>query len=122
MKHNRTIEIKCRLNKSELNNLNNRVKKSKLSRENYLRHLINNLVPTDAPPPDYFGMMKELRQIGINLNQIAQKAHVLNVIDSKRYFDNVTALNSAIVEITNAVMLPRKIEKQTDKKSEGVSK
>ncbi|MCL2285026.1 MAG: plasmid mobilization relaxosome protein MobC [Firmicutes bacterium] len=113
---NRTIEIKCRLNQREFDKLNNRVKKTGMSRENYLRHLINSLVPTDTPPPDYFAMMKELRQIGVSLKQIAHKAHMLNVIDTKPYSENIAALNTAVVEITNAVMLPRKIEMQTPKK------
>jgi len=108
---NRTVAIKCRLNQKEAGELNKRVKKSGLSRENYLRHLINGLVPTDTPPLDYFAMMKELRAIGINLNQIAQKAHVLNVLDVTRYDAAVTLLNKAVVDITNAVMLPRKIER-----------
>ena len=34
----RTIEIKCRLSPKEADVLNRRVKKSGLSRENYLRH------------------------------------------------------------------------------------
>jgi len=106
----RNIEIKCRLNRKESDALNKRVKKSGLSRENYLRQIMNGLIPTDAPPPDYFAMMKELHYIGVNLNQIAQKAHTLNVLDVKRYDDNVATLNAAVVNITNAVMLPRKIE------------
>ena len=107
---NRTIVIKCRLNKKEADVLNKRVKKSGLSREAYLRHLISGLVPTDAPPPDYFAMTQELRRIGVNLNQIAQKAHGLNMLDAKRYDENAALLKRAVVEITNAVMLPRKIE------------
>jgi hypothetical protein len=106
----RNIEIKFRLDKKEAEALNKHVKKSGLSRESYLRHLINGLVPTDAPPPDYYAMIKELHAIGTNLNQIAQKAHVLGALDVKRYDDNVTALNRAVVDITNAVMLPRRIE------------
>ncbi|MDL2300142.1 plasmid mobilization relaxosome protein MobC [Clostridiaceae bacterium OttesenSCG-928-D20] len=108
---NRTIEIKFRLNRKEADLLNKRVKKSGLSRETYIRHLIDGLVPTDTPPPDYFTMMRELHHIGTNLNQIAQKAHVLNVVDVQRYDDNVVALNKAVVNISNAVMLPRKIIK-----------
>ena len=110
----RNIEIKCRLNRKEADALNKRVKKSGLSRENYLRQIINGLVPTDAPPPDYFTMMKELRYIGVNLNQIAQKANTLNVLDVKRYDDNIVMLNAAVVNITNAVMLPRKIERKIE--------
>jgi len=111
---NRTIEIKCRLNQKETDTLNNRVKKSGLSRENYLRQIISGLAPTDAPPPDYFSMMKELRHIGTNLNQISQKAHILNVIDVQRYDENIVVLKSAIIKITNAVMLPRIMERKNE--------
>ena len=81
------------------------------SRESYLRHIINDLVPTDMPQPDYYSMMRELHKIGNNLNQIAQKAHVLNVVDVGRYDEVVHTIDKAVLDITNAVMLPRKIEK-----------
>jgi len=106
----RNIQIITRLDKEENERFKKRVKKSGLSGEAYIRQLINGLVPTDAPPPDYFSMMRELHAIGRNLNQVAQKAHVLNVLDVKRYDENIAALNKAVVTITNAVMLPRKIE------------
>jgi len=106
----RNVHIQFWLDKKEAEALNKMVKRSGLSREVYLRHVINGLVPTDTPPPDYYSMMRELHGIGKNLNQIAQKAHVLNVLDVKRYDDNVAAHNKAVIEITNAVMLPRKIE------------
>ena len=105
----RNVHVQFWLDKKEAESLNKRVKKSGLSRERYLRHLIDGLVPTDAPPPDYYSMMRELHAIGTNLNQIAQKAHVLG-LDVLRYDFNVTALNRAVVEITNAVMLPRKMK------------
>ena len=111
---NRNIKITFRLNKSESENLRKLVKKSGINQEAYLRHLINGLVPTDAPPPDYFAMMKELRHIGVNLNQIAQKAHGVNALDVKRYDDNTALLKKAVVDITNAVMLPRKVERKTE--------
>ena len=41
----RNIEIKVRLNRKEAEALNKRVKKSRLSREAYLRHLISGVVP-----------------------------------------------------------------------------
>lgn len=67
-----------RLNRKEAEALDKKVKKSGLSREAYLRHLINGVVPRDAPTPDYYAMMRELHQIGNNLNQIAQKAHMFH--------------------------------------------
>ena len=77
----RNVAILFRLNRKEAEALDKKVKKSGLSREAYLRHLISGVVPRDAPPPDYYSMMRELHRIGNNLNQIAQKAHVLNVLD-----------------------------------------
>ena len=87
-----------------------KVKKSGLNREAYLRQLISGIVPRDAPPPDYYSMMRELHKIGNNLNQIAQKAHVLNVVDVQRYDKEVRKFNEAVRKITEAVILPEKNE------------
>ena len=73
----RNVAILFRLNKKEAEALDKKVKRSGLNREAYLRQLISGVVPRDAPPPDYYSMMRELHKIGNNLNQIAQKAHVL---------------------------------------------
>jgi hypothetical protein len=104
---NRNVHIQFWLNKKEAYALDKLVKKSGLSREAYLRHLINGVVPQDAPPPDYFSMMKELHAIGNNLNQIAQKAHILNVMDVQRYDENMRLFKEIVRTITNAVLLPR---------------
>jgi hypothetical protein len=63
-----------------------------------------------SPVPIYNGSARgrELHAIGVNLNQIARKAHVLDVVDAARYDVNIAALNKAVVEITDAVMLPRR--------------
>lgn len=109
----RNIRVQLWLNKKEVEALDKRVKKSRLSREAYLRHLINGVVPRDAPPPDYFSMMRELHGIGNNLNQIAQKAHTLNVMDVQRYDTAVRQFEAAVRKITEAVILPQPMEKNT---------
>lgn len=106
----RNIRIQFWLNKKETEALDKRVKRSGLSREAYLRHLIGGLVPRDAPPPDYFSMMRELHGIGNNLNQIAQKAHTLNVVDVQRYDTAVRQFEAAVRKITEAVVLPQPME------------
>ena len=106
----RNVEIKVRLSRKEAETLNKRVKKSGISREAYIRHLIEGGVPREAPPPDYYAMMREIYAIGKNLNQIAQKAHVLNVMDAQRYDAEVRKLEAAIKTITEAVVLPSTME------------
>ena len=108
--NHRNIEIKVRLNRKEAEALNKKVKKSRISREAYLRHLINGVVPQDAPPPEYFDFMRELHGIGNNLNQIAQKAHVLGVIDERRYEKETRKFDQLIRDITRAVILPKPME------------
>ena len=105
--NNRNYEIKIRLTQAEMVHLNRLVNGSKLSREAYLRQLISGVVPQDAPPPDYFSMMQQLYRIGNNLNQIAQKAHTLNVIDVQRYDAAVSQFEATVKEITAAVLQPR---------------
>lgn len=111
MTEKRNIEIKVRLNRKEADNLFKRVKRSRLSREAYLRHLINDKIPQDAPPPDYYSMMHQLYRIGTNLNQIAQKAHTLNVIDVQRYDAAVHKFEEAVKQITEAVICPRPMDR-----------
>jgi hypothetical protein len=88
---NRNIKIQLWLNKAEARNLQEKARRSHLSVAAYLRQLISGVVPKEAPPPDFFSMMRELHYIGNNLNQIAMKAHALNAIDAKHYDEGVLA-------------------------------
>ena len=104
----RNVAILFRLNRKEAEILD----KSGLSREAYLRHLISGVVPRDAPPPDYYSMMRELHRIGNNLNQIAQKAHTLNVIDVQRYDRDMRMFEDTVKKITEAVILPEPMKNE----------
>lgn len=107
----RNVAVLFRLNRKEAESLDKKVKKSGLSREAYLRQLIQGVVPRDAPPPDYYSMMRELHKIGNNLNQIAQKAHLLHVVDVQRYDREVRKFEEAVRRITEVVVLPEKMER-----------
>lgn len=104
----RNCRVQVRLDSKEYQIFMKQVKKTGLSREAYLRHIIAGAVPREAPPPDYFLFMRELHNVGNNLNQIAQKAHVLNVLDVKRYDDNCQRLEKLCRDVTEAVILPAK--------------
>lgn len=101
-----------RLNKQEAEAFRERVKRSGLTQESYLRQVISGKMPRDAPTPDYYAMMRELHKIGNNLNQIAQKAHVLNVIDVQRYDRDMKTFQETVRLITEAVILPVPAEQQ----------
>ena len=107
----RNNRVQVRLDNKEHQAFLKAVKRSRLSQEVYLRHLINGGVPQDAPPPDYYSMMQQLYRIGNSLNQSAQKAHTLNVIDVQRYDAAVQKFEETVIQISEAVICPRPMER-----------
>ena len=106
----RNIPFLFRLDQKEADAFRERVARSGLSQEAYIRQVIRGKVPRDAPPPDYYSMMRELHRIGNNLNQIVQKAHTLNVIDVQHYDKDMRKFEQAVQMITEAVILPGDME------------
>lgn len=107
----RNIRILFRLSDKEAEAFDALVKQSGLTRAAYLRCLINGLIPIELPPPDYYTFARELNSIGNNLNQIAVKAHVLGVIDAKRYDETARELEEVTKEITKAVYRHKEMDR-----------
>ena len=105
----RNIHIQFWLNEKEFNEFDNTVRKSGLTRSAYFRHLTRGLIPPEAPPIDYFNMMKELRFIGNNLNQIAKKANMLNIIETEKYDNAIKDFNETLLKISTAVLSPKEL-------------
>ena len=61
--------------------LTKKYRKAKLSREGYLRKLINDSEVKEAPPVDWSAAAWELRRLGNNINQILVKANSVGFID-----------------------------------------
>lgn len=101
----RNSEIKVRLTKQELQALEKRVKKTGMSREGYVRLLLRDKVPVEIPPLEYFDLIREIRRVGNNLNQIAYKANALGYMDSA-YRGNADAVLAAVEKLT-MICLPR---------------
>lgn len=91
------------LNDDELNELNEKVIGSGLTRESFLRAMIKGQEIRQLPPMDFYNVLKELRQIDNNMNQIATKAHSLNFIDTAAYRENCTKLESAVGKLIREV-------------------
>ena len=71
----RNIQVMTHLNSKEYQALMKKVRKTGLSREAYIRQLMNGYTPKERPPLDYHEMMKELHAIGNRMNQIAARAN-----------------------------------------------
>lgn len=100
----RSHDLHLRLNDDEFVKLNKAVAKTGLSREAYLRKLIAGQQPKELPPPDFRPMMRQLYYCGNSLNQIARKAHALNMIDAQHYEKTVALFRKAVIDINQAVI------------------
>ena len=104
-KRNNLIQIW--LSDDELEKLSTQAAKCGLSSAAFLRQLICGFQPKELPPPDFYPMMRQLYYCGNNLNQIAKKAHALNVIDVQHYDEVVNLFRQTVQEISNAVISPQ---------------
>ena len=109
---NRNVHVQLWLNPKEAEALARNAEKCCLSQSAYLRHLITGFVPNEHPPLDYYAMMRRLYGLTNNLNQIAEKAHVLNVIDAQRYDRYAKMAEQAILDIAKTVIEPRKMNEE----------
>lgn len=70
---------------------------------NYLRDLLNDCQPVAFPPIEYQEVLRELRKVGVNLNQIASKAHTLGFVDEREYRAESERLWRVIAELARAM-------------------
>ena len=101
-------QINFRVSEKDYNYIKRQSEKANITLTDYLKYsaLNKNIYVIDGLDD----ATRELAKIGNNLNQIAQKAHVLNVVDVQRYDKEVRKFNEAVRKITEAVILPEKNE------------
>jgi len=99
------------MNDHELAKVDRTAKKLGLNRSEYFRHIINDRMPEDRPPKDYFGTLIELRVIGKNITQIAHVANTTGVIDKSRFDDLKKELIMLILDLIEEAETPREAGK-----------
>ena len=83
----RTRDIKKQvwLNEDEIKALKQNSKKAGLNESAYIRNLIMGYKPKEQPTENMYEIIKQLKLVGINLNQIARKANALDIVDAPFY-------------------------------------
>lgn len=92
----RNREVILWLTEDEYDRLKRNSKKTGLSVQAYLRKLLAQIQPREAPPVEYFEVLKNLRQINHNMNQIAVVANAKGFIDTAAYWENMKALQKTV--------------------------
>ena len=94
------------LNDEEYEHLNQCVKLSGLTREQYTRMLYKKVVPRPCPSSELLETIVQLRRIGNNINQIAYVANASNNIDSSFFKECFKELQEQILEIKYIMLSP----------------
>lgn len=88
----RNIAMLLRFTKAEMDSLNKKSKKAGRSREGYCRQILNDSVVKEAPPADFYGLMREVKRVGSNLDQLLKLANSKGLLD-------VSAIRKSLDEI-----------------------
>ncbi len=84
----RKIQVIVRMNEQEHDRLCEWSAACRTSKSDYIRSLICGIRPVEFPPMEYREIINQLCKIGINMNQLAVKAHSLGFIDEPQYREN----------------------------------
>ena len=104
----RPNRIWCHLSDDELLDFNQKVKKSGLTRQAYIRSLINGYTPKELPSFDYLTMAKQLHSLGNNIHQIAARANATGFFMVNEYEQYMNDVYDAIARIEKAILDPEK--------------
>lgn len=104
----RNVHIQVWLNEREAATLEKNVKRAGLTREAYLRQLIQGCVPRESPPVDYYRFMEQLYRVMEKLDAIAGQFYDSGVADWERYKSVEQELKKLVMDLTEAVILPAK--------------
>ena len=93
--------MKIRFTRGELDALTKKSRKAGLSREGYCRRILNGAVVKENPPADVPMLIREVRRVGYNIDQllmIARSKNWLSVKELEKALESNRAVEKLIVD------------------------
>ena len=103
----RNVHIQFWLSPEEAKLLAEKVRRSGITREAYLRHLVHGELPRDAPGPDYYRLMNALYELESWGYTLAEIAEALGMPTAKGYAVTAKTVSDAVRQIEQEVLLPQ---------------
>lgn len=94
----RNLEMKVRFTRDELDTLNKKARKAGRSREGYCRQILNESVVKEAPSDDFYALMREVKRVGSNLDQLLKLGYSKGLLD-------VPAIRKSLDEIHDTAQM-----------------
>lgn len=112
MKPNRKRKhrIEVAMNDQEYAEFIKNVEQCGLSKQSYLLLLTKNMIPQPLPCDDFQEVIRQLRYIGNNINQLTMIANKTQSIDVLKFNELKDNLNKEILKIRKTVYLPKKVD------------
>ena len=98
----RTLEMKIRFTKAEIDALNKKAKKAQMSREGYCRAVLNGATVKEAPPVDIPMLLRAMRQAGYNLDQTLKRFNTTKVPDMPQFRKDLEGIRAATKMVSDA--------------------
>jgi len=102
----RTLEMKIRFTRGELDALTKKARKSGFSREGFSRRILNGAVVKEAPPAEVPMLIREVRCVGYNIDQILKRANSIGLLDVPQLRKDVADLRTVEKLIVDAYTMP----------------
>ena len=77
----RTLEMKIRFTRAELDALTKKARKTNYSREGFSRAVLNGVEVKEAPPAELPLLIREVRRVGYNIDQLLKRANSIGLLD-----------------------------------------
>lgn len=100
----RTHRVEVAMNDKEYERFIHNVQLCGLSQQSYLLHLISDRIPQPRPSDDFQEVIRQLRRIGTNINQLSVIANKTGSIDVMKFKRAIEELDHQIVEIQKQVI------------------
>ena len=97
----RNCRVEIYFTKTELETLTKKVRRSGLSREGYCRRILNGAVVKEAPPAEVPMLIREVRRVGYNIDQLLMIARTKNwliVKELEKALESNRAVEKLIVD------------------------
>ncbi len=97
----RSCGMTLRFTRAELDALTKKARKANMSREGFCRTVLNGAVVKEAPPADVPVLLRDVRRVGYNIDQILKVANSQRLVDVpklRKALDENHAASQAIIE------------------------
>jgi hypothetical protein len=105
----RNNRIFVRLSDEEYDVIKSRIEKTGLSKEAYLRSLLNDNIPREKPDERFYEVVKDISGIANNVNQLARIANASGSIQKHMLQSEAEKWSEFQTEIREAFLLPEKM-------------